>query len=168
MYFRRVALTTLLTWLSMLGVDFLLHGGLLARFYVQPSPFPSTSRSILPPDPCGLRLVSSPRRLVGLAHGEAKHERVAGGPFLRVDTGALVWGALVLGLLSISTASLGLLAGWWFGQTAEMAVGGMIAGSCLAGARLGRMFLVVVAILVVCVAITILLQSTGLAPTIRM
>ncbi len=35
---RVVALTTI-AWLSMLGVDFLVHGGLLAGLYSQPSPF---------------------------------------------------------------------------------------------------------------------------------
>lgn len=39
---RLVALTVI-AWLSMLGVDFLVHGGLLAELYQQPSPF------LLPP-----------------------------------------------------------------------------------------------------------------------
>ena len=40
---RRLVTLGLLSWLSMLGVDFFLHGGLLAKLYIQPSPF------LLPP-----------------------------------------------------------------------------------------------------------------------
>jgi hypothetical protein len=36
---RRLVVICLLSWLSMLGVDFFLHGGLLAKLYAQPSPF---------------------------------------------------------------------------------------------------------------------------------
>lgn len=39
----RLALITLLSWLSMLGFDFFLNAGLLARLYLEPSPF------LLPP-----------------------------------------------------------------------------------------------------------------------
>ena len=40
---RRLVFIGLLSWLSMLGVDFTLLGGLLAELYAQPSPF------LLPP-----------------------------------------------------------------------------------------------------------------------
>jgi hypothetical protein len=36
---RRLVLIGLLSWLSMLAVDFFLHGGLLAKLYVRPSPY---------------------------------------------------------------------------------------------------------------------------------
>ena len=35
----QVLALTVLAWLSMLGLDFLLHGGLLAQLYWQPSSF---------------------------------------------------------------------------------------------------------------------------------
>ena len=41
---------------------------------------------------------------------------------LGLQVGAFAWGALVLGLLSISTASIGLLAGWFIGQTIEAGI----------------------------------------------
>lgn len=34
-----MALLTLICWLSMIGLDFLLHAGLLARFYIWPDAF---------------------------------------------------------------------------------------------------------------------------------
>ena len=36
---RSLILLTLLGWLSMIGFDFFLHAGLLARLYLIPSPF---------------------------------------------------------------------------------------------------------------------------------
>ncbi|NOR83586.1 MAG: hypothetical protein GQ526_08850 [Ardenticatenales bacterium] len=36
---RRLVGVTLLAWFAVLGFDFLLHGGLLARLYAEPSPF---------------------------------------------------------------------------------------------------------------------------------
>ncbi len=40
---KRPIPTILLAWFAMLGVDFLLHGGVLAAFYIRDSPF------LLPP-----------------------------------------------------------------------------------------------------------------------
>jgi hypothetical protein len=151
----------------MIGIDFLLHGGLLAEFYVQPSPF------LLPPDQA-FRLIPvgyiSFLLLAVLLVWLMLRLKIKGwreGSIFGLKLGALVWGALVLGLMSITTASLWLLVGWMLGQTAEMAVAGMIAGCGLEGARLTRILMVVVAIIVVCVGVTIVLQSMGLAPTIR-
>lgn len=38
----------LLAWAAMIGVDFFLHGSLLAAIYVQESPFSSFAYGILP------------------------------------------------------------------------------------------------------------------------
>jgi hypothetical protein len=46
----RLLLGGLLSWLAMLGLDFFLHGGLLAAFWVQNSPF------LLPPAQAFLRI----------------------------------------------------------------------------------------------------------------
>jgi len=85
-----------------------------------------------------------------------------------VKLGALIWGALVLGLMSISTASAGLLAGWFVGQTIELGVAGAFAGGALGGARLTRLFMTVIALIFFSILITIALQSLGLAPSVRM
>ena len=81
--------------------------------------------------------------------------------------GGLVWGALMLGLASSTTAELSLLIGWFLGQSAEMAVGGAVTGAALAGARLLRLFVIVLALNLLLAAVTILLQSVGLAPALR-
>jgi hypothetical protein len=112
---RQRLIVALLAWLAMIGFDFFLHAGLLAKLYVEPSPF------LLPPDrafgliPLGyasfLLLAFS---LAWLAPYLSAGGSVKGFLFgLRV--GILVWGALVLGLASISTASPALLLGWFVG-----------------------------------------------------
>ena len=161
---RRLVFIGLLSWLSMLGVDFFLHGGLLARLYQQPSPF------LLPPSDafrriplgylaalllCFLLLWLMLRlELVGWRQGLA----------FGLKLGALIGGTGVLGLLSISTAGSGLLVGWFIGQTLEMALAGMVAGSGLTGQRLGTLALRVVVLVLFLVAVTIVMQSIGLAP----
>ena len=84
-----------------------------------------------------------------------------------VKLGALVWGAMVLGLMSVSTASMGLLVGWFFGQTVELGIAGVFAGSVLSGARLSRLFMAVVGLLFLSALITVVLQSIGVAPALR-
>jgi hypothetical protein len=163
---RALALTAL-AWLSMLGVDFLLHGGLLAALYLQSSPFlvsPATAFALIPVGYLALLLFAM--LLVWLM----TRQQVAGwrpGALFGLAVGALTAGAFVLGLFSISTASMSLLAGWFAGQTAELAIAGAVVGSGLAGVRLRRLVAVVVGLVVLCVITTLLLQSVGLAPAIH-
>jgi len=163
----RLILIGLLAWMSMLGFDLLLHAGVLARFYIEPSPF------LLPPleafkrIPLGylsfmilaLLLLWLMVRL-GIAGWRA-------GARFGLILGAALWAAQVLGLLSITTADWELLAGWFVGQTLELGVAGAVAGSGLAGVRLRRLSLVVLAFVIVAVIITVVLQSLGLAPAVR-
>ena len=90
-----------------------------------------------------------------------------GGLIFGVKLGALVWGAMVLGLMSISTASIRLLVGWFLGQTVELGIAGMFAGSGLNGARFSRLFMAVVGLIFLSALITVVLQSIGVAPALR-
>jgi hypothetical protein len=161
---RRLIAICLLSWLSMLGVDFFVHGGLLAGLYVQPSPFLLSPSDAFRRIPLGylailllcvlllwlmLRLA-----LVGWRQGLA----------FGLKLGAFIGGTSVLGLLSISTAGLGLLVGSFISQTVEIGLAGMVAGSGLAGQRLGILFLRVVALFLFLVTVTIVMQSVGPAP----
>ncbi len=78
-----------------------------------------------------------------------------------------MWGALLLGLFSISTADPLLLLGWFVGQTVEFAIGGAVIGSGLAGTSLMRLGLMVLALLIVWMLLTIGLQLLGLAPALH-
>jgi len=167
MSFKRVALLITLSWLSMIGVDFFLHAGLLARFYVQPSPFllpPERAFQLIPLGYLSFLLIAV--LLVWLMF-RLKIQGWRGGFLFGLELGALVWGAMVLGLISISTASVWLLLGWLLGQTGELAIAGMFVGSGLGGERLTRLFIMVAVLIFISVLATIVLQSTGLAPAIR-
>lgn len=165
---KRITLIIALCWFAMIGVDFLLHGGLLATFYVQPSPFLLPLEKAFRLIPLGyLSLLLLAVLLVWLM----RRLDIRGwrdGLTFGLKLGALIWGAMVLGLLSISTASVGLLVGWWFGQTIELGIAGMFAGSGLGGARLTRLLMMVIGLIFLSLLITVVLQSTGIAPTMRL
>ncbi|MGZ6372817.1 MAG: hypothetical protein ACXWL8_05415, partial [Candidatus Limnocylindria bacterium] len=91
-------------------------------------------------------------------------QRGRDGAVLAGGGGAVVWGALLLGLWSISTADAALLAAWWIGQTAELAVGGAVVGSILGGAPLRGVAWRVAGILVIGAVAAVVLQSIGYAP----
>ena len=77
--------------------------------------------------------------------------------------GGVVWGGLLLGIWSISTAEPALLAGWWAGQTVELALGGSVIGALLGGARLRTVSWLVGAVVVASVLTAVVLQSIGYA-----
>jgi hypothetical protein len=164
---KRLMLLVLLCWLSMIGFDFLLHGGILASFYVQPSPFLLPLEKAFRLIPLGyLSFLLLALLLVWLMH-RLDIRGWRNGLIFGIKLGALIWGAMVLGLMSISTASVGLLVGWFFGQTIELGVAGMFAGSGLSGARLTRLLVIVIGLIFLSLLITVGLQSTGIAPTLR-
>jgi len=152
----------------MLGVDLFLHAGVLAPLYDWDSPF------LLRPQEAFVRILAGWGALLVLAVAlvwllprlGVRQGRY--GALVAAVGGAVAWGALLLGLWSISTARPELLAAWWLGQTAELALGGYVVGAALGGIRFRR--LVVLAIVVIAIGVTsaVVLQSIGYAsaPTI--
>jgi hypothetical protein len=154
-------------WTLSLGFDLFLHGGLLARLYVEPSPFLLRPEAAFRRIPLGylaflaltltlywvLRRLGIRGAIAGLRHGAA--------------AGAVVWGAFAVGLYSISTATMPLLAGWWIGQTVELGLAGAVLGAAANGAPMKRIWTLVGGAIVVFVAATIVLQSLGLAPPMK-
>jgi len=162
--FNRFVAVTLLAWMTMVGFDLLLHGGLLAPFYVADDPFllpPAEAFRLIPLGYASFLLLAI--LLVGLMKRldirTAKRAAVFGG-----SIGGLIWGSWVLGLASITTARYGLLAGWFLGQTVEMSLAGAVAGTAFARKRLRGVVLLVFVLVVACFAFTVVLQSAGLAP----
>jgi hypothetical protein len=162
---RRLVGLGLLSWLAVLGVDFFLHGGLLARLYTQPNPF------LLPPMDAFRRIpfgYLSALLLVALLLWLMLRLGLSGwrqGFVFGLQLGAFLGASLVLGLLSISTAELSLLLAWAIGQALEVGLAGAIVGSGLAGQRLRTIFVRVLALVLLLVVVTIALQNIGPAPT---
>jgi hypothetical protein len=165
---RHILALTFLAWLATLGFDFLLHAGLLAGLYLQPSPFlvpPAAAFALVPVGYLSFLLLAV--LLVWLMI----RLKLAGwqqGALFGLEVGGLAWGAFTLGLLSISTASVPLLIGWFIGQTLELAIAGAVIGSGLAGTRLRRLFVIVIVFVIMSVVTTIFLQSAGIVPTRRL
>jgi hypothetical protein len=143
------------------------HAGVLARVYLEPSPF------LLPPEVAFRRIPLGYLSFLGLTLAlfwflrrlDIRGSRA--GFRYGATAGAVVWGALVIGLFSISTATLPLLAGWWIGQTVELALAGAVLGAAASRVPLKRIWAIVAVAVVVLVAVTVTLQSLGLAPAMR-
>jgi hypothetical protein len=164
---RSMLLLTLMAWLSMLGFDFFLHAGLLAGLYLQPSPFllsPLTAFRLIPVGYLSFLLLAV---LLAWLMIRLKLTGWRAGAIFGLELGGLAWGAFILGLLSISTASFSLLLGWFIGQTLEMAIAGAVVGSGLAGVHVRRLFGQVIVFVLLSIIITMILQTSGVVPTIR-
>lgn len=155
--------TVVLSWLAMTGVDFFLHAGLLAPLYDWDSPF------LLRPDEAFVRIPIGYLGFLVLAIGLAwllarlEIARDRDGALITGALGAVAWGAVMLGLWSISTADPALLVGWWAGQTVELAVGGHVIGAVLGGARLRALAWRVGLLLAVGMVSAVVLQTIGYA-----
>jgi hypothetical protein len=160
--------TVLTAWFLSLGIDLFLHGGLFARLYQARSPF----------------LLSADEAFARIPFGYLAFLLVTAGLFWlcrRLDVrgfqagwrhgfgfGVVVCGGLMLGLYSITTAGVPLLAAWWVGQAVELGVSGGVIGAAAAGVPPGRMFVRVTLIVVALFVITIALQSLGIAPPMQL
>ncbi len=154
-------------WAVSVGFDLFLHGGLLASLYTVSSPFLLPAEVAFRRIPLGyltflvltvalawlLRRLDIRGALPGFRFGAA--------------SGAVVWGALVIGLYSISTAAVPLLAGWWIGQSVELGLAGAVLGAAGNGVSQKRIWTVVGIAVFIFLALTITLQSTGLAPAMK-
>lgn len=154
-------------WLLSLGVDLFLHAGLLARIYATPSPFllaPEDAFRRIPAGYAAFLVLTSAlywflRRLD--ARGARRGWRVG------LTAGLVVWGALALGLYSISTARPLLLLGWWLGQAVELGLAGAVIAAMADGLPAGKAIRRVIAVVILLFGITVLLQTLGLAPAMK-
>jgi hypothetical protein len=165
--FSRMANAVLAAWVLSLGFDGFLHGGLLARLYAEPSPFLLGAEDAFRRIPLGyFSLLILTVALCWFLHRLEIRGAVTG---LRYGSaaGAVVCGAFLVGLYSVSTAAAPLLAGWWVGQTAELGLAGAVLGAAANGVPLKRIWAVVVGAVVTCVAGAIILQSFGMAPPMK-
>ncbi len=157
----RLIKVILLAGLATVGFDLFLHSGLIAGLYSQPSPFllsPERAFQLIPLGYLSFLLLTL--LLVWLM----LRLDITGwkpGLVFGLKTGALVWGAFSLGLLSISTASPVLMAGWFLGQVIELGITGMILGSGLGSSRLRPLFGRVSVFFVIMVGLSIIIQNIG-------
>jgi hypothetical protein len=163
----RIVLSVAAAWALSLGFDLFLHGGLLARLYAEPSPF------LLGPEDAFRRIPLGYLAFLILTLGMywlLRRLHVAGswaGLRYGAAAGSVVWGALAIGLFSITTARPAVLAAWWIGQTVELGLAGAVLGAAAGGVPMKRIWVRVAIAVLVCAAATVVLQSAGLAPPMR-
>lgn len=160
---RSISTVALLSWLSMLGFDFLLHAGLLAWLYVEPNPFllpPETAFGLIPLGYLSFLIMAL---LMTWLMVKQRVEGWRDGLIYSLKLGGLIWGSHVIGLASITTAEYALLLGWFIGQTAELGIAGAVIGSSLGGMSHRRVFTRVIVFVVFSVFLTVVLQLSGFA-----
>lgn len=159
---KRLIQAIFLSWIGVIGFDFFLHGGLLAGLYAQDTPFLLTPELAFRRIPLGyLSFLVFQIFLVWLMSRLMISGRRAGLIF-GLQLGGFTWGAFLIGLFSISTISLNLLAGWFIGQTIESGLGGLIAGEALVTSAMGRLAAAVAGLVAALFIITIIIQSSGI------
>lgn len=161
---RRMIAVTLLAWIAVIGFDFFLHGALLARLYLEPTPFLLSAEEMFRRIPIGYLSFLIAVTLIAWLASRLGIRDAAEGLIFGLKFGAAVWGSLALGLLSVTSAPTSLMVGWFIGQTAESGLAGMIIGVGLGARRLNKLTVRVIAFAVLMIAITIGLQSIGWAP----
>ena len=157
----------LISWVSMVGFDFFLHGGLLARLYTRQSSF------LLPAEPAFKRIPLGYLSFLLLAVVLVwimSRLNIAGcrnGFVFSIKFGALLWGSFALGIYSISTAEFDLLAAWFAGQTIELGIAGIVIGAGISGKRLRALLLWVALFVVLMIIVTVILQLAGFSPPMK-
>jgi len=149
----------LLTLLAVIGFDFFLHGGVLARFYSEPSSFLLTQEEAFRLIPLGYVTLLL---LVVLLIWLMLRLGVVGwrpGLVFGLKIGILIGGASALGLISISTVSPILMVAWSLGQVIELGIAGMVLGSGLAVTRLRTLSVKVTVFFIVMFGLGVVLQS---------
>ncbi len=146
---------------------FLLACWLLTRLYLAPSPFLRPATIAFRLIPVGYFSILALALILVWLMTRLQIKRAWPGAVFGLQLGGAIWGAFVLGIFSISTAEPLLLLGWFVGQTVELAIGGAVIGSGLAGTSLLRLGSMVLAGLIVWILLAIGLQVLGLAPAIR-
>lgn len=163
---RRTIGIVLLAWLAMLAWDFLLHGGLLASFYVGDNAFLLVPLEAFQRIPLGyasfLLLAFLLNWLMPKFEIEDRKSAFAFG----LKVAALTWGALLIGLYSISTIQLDTALAWFFGQAFEMGVAALVIYIGLRADSLKRLTWQVILFLILALIVTITMQNIGLAPQI--
>jgi len=122
-----------IAWVSMLGSDILIHGGFLHGMYLEPHPFllsPDRAFRLIPLGYLSFLILAA--LLVWLAT-RFETRGFGAGARLGLVLGAATWASMTVGLLSVTTAPLSLMLGWFIGQTLALGIAGGVVGAARSG-----------------------------------
>ena len=162
---KRYVQLSLLVWVAMIGIDFFIHGGIFSATYLQDSPFLLSDMDAFRRIPLGYLAILATAGLLVWIIDRASVRGWRKGLVVGLTLGAVMGFTSTLGLFSISTASLQLLAASFVAQVVEMAAAGAIIGQGLLVHSLRRLTLSVVIGFVLLLVGTVVLQNIGLAPS---
>lgn len=163
---KRYVQLSLLVWIAMIGIDFFLHGGIFAAMYLQDSPFLLSNMEAFRRIPLGYLALLVTAGLIVWIIERASARGWRKGLVVGLGLGAVMGLSSSIGLFSIITASPQFLAASFVAQVVEMAAAGALIGQGLMIHSLRRLTLIVVIGFVVLLVGTIVLQNTGLAPSL--
>jgi len=161
---RRGIGTVLLAWLAFIGVDLLVHAGILASMYVDPDPAILGAGEAFRRIPLGYAAFLLLVITVFWLLRRAGIRTWLGGLRFGLVFGFMLGAVSFLAQYSILRVGPGMLAGWALGNTVESAAAGAVAGMGLSQASMKKVAVVAISIFAACLVVTLLLQATGLAP----
>jgi hypothetical protein len=165
---QRKTIAIIISWLSMIATDFLIHGGILARLYMKESSFLLTPELAFVRIPFGYLSFLLLAWLLYYFFRKDWPVNKRGGFTKGLTIGAFVWGSMVLGLYSISTIDPVLAIGWMAGQSLEMGIGGYFMVFAHHSEKVSKPWKVLELFIILMFVITIILQVTGIAPAVKM
>jgi hypothetical protein len=161
---KRLIQVVALAWFAVIGIDFLLNAGLLAPFYHWDQP------GLLPPMkmfqyiPLGyVSFLFWSIALVWLVVRTRSFGMAAGARF-GMTLGVLLGGAAFLGWLSLFSFPPVMLFCWALDHAVSFTLAGAVIGGSLTAPRLRPAVRRVLILVAVCLAVTVAMQSLGLAP----
>ncbi|NNF35129.1 MAG: hypothetical protein HKN68_13530 [Saprospiraceae bacterium] len=164
---HRKTTVIIISWLSMIATDFLIHGGILASLYMKESPFLLSAELAFIRIPLGYL---SFLLLAWLLYYFFKKEwpiNKRDGFTQGLTIGAIVWGSMLMGLYSISTIDPLLALGWMAGQSVEMGIGGYFMVFAHHSEKVSKPLKVLGLFFLLMIVITIILQVAGIAPAVK-
>ena len=163
---RRLIRITALAWFAVIGLDFLLNAGLLARFYPWDLPGFLTPLKMFQYIPLGYAAFLFWCILLVWLMNRLSVSGFRAGAMFGLKVGSLLAAAGFFGQLSIFAFPAKMLLIWMV--TLIFTIGGAVTGAGLAAARVRPLALRVVALFLVCFAGGIVLQNIGPNPAAKM
>ena len=160
---KRYVQLTLLVWITLIGVDFFLHGGIFSKNYVQESPFLLPALEAFRRIPYGYLALLGTTALLVWIFGRANVKGWRNGLGVGLSLGFVMAFSSSAGLYSISTARIQLLASWFVIQVIETAIACVVIGQGLFVSNLRRLTIIVIIGVILLFVVTVAMQSFGLA-----
>lgn len=149
----------LITWVAIIGFDFIWHGGILADVYTQSNPVMLDPELAFMRIPYGYGALLVQVVLVYWLFSLIKVNEWRGGTQLGFMFGGIMGIASILGQFSILAIELEILILWGIGQVIEFGTMGAVIGAGISDASLKKLAAKVAVLVVIAFLFTIVLQS---------